>query len=632
MDDTYVLLDRDGKVIDASSTPGILYNKKSQLGSGYTISRVAMSKIEDLNTPSSRPMATIEDLRNQDPNMAILADEKQTELGQMETNPLQGIDTVRVMASTTAAAKEKKISKRDFQLKKLFLQYLNKYSRNVEKFKRYPKQIKQEPAWFYDALDLFKENEISSVDKKRIISFFSALKDYKSQNEPGSMMPEEEANRQYGMMSPYSENPPTAEFEGESDMESIDTGRISQGMKDQLAEQQSQREQPEDTYISQTPQQSSGNDLGIGKLNLSGDQSFISGYITPFKSSITPTQSTPSMQPQLKPKVALASVGGSFGDTLSGAMFGTKPQPRVEQVSAPITARKTQQPKVSVNRTMPHLGKYNNIEVPRLGKSSNGIDIPRIGKPTKTTNNITIKPINLGKQQSKKNIDKYNIMRDFNSIGRNKGSIDIPNINSNKKSISLSSGINGIPNINANKKPTSVSNGVKGSINDVVGNINKLKGQVRGEFKNSGMNKLKGKKKSNEIDVINKLNHQTNSKVSRSALECKMVPRLKEQCGKLFSNNKITQEVGKFKTDMKGISKMVPTVSGDRARISEIDILGSSINAGIDNSNVHQARDMYKKSGSTKMMSVGRIDYDYGFLKGKPNKRHNIDEYEEVEV
>ena len=71
----------------------------------------------------------------------------------------------------------------------------------------YPKQIKQKPAWFELALSKFKDNEISPDDKKKIKDGLNTLWEYRDRNLPERVMSEEEANRQYGIQSPYYEQP-----------------------------------------------------------------------------------------------------------------------------------------------------------------------------------------------------------------------------------------------------------------------------------------------------------------------------------------------------------------------------------------------------------------------------------------
>jgi hypothetical protein len=145
-------------------------------------------------------------------------------------------------------------------------------------------------------------------------------------------------------------------------------------------------------------------------------------------------------------------------------------------------------------------------------------------------------------------------------------------------------------------------------------------------IKNIKSNKNKGHK---DLDVLKKLKMETHNQISREALECKMIPRLKEQCDKVFSRNQITNEVSKFREDFKDISKMVPTVKGDKAKITEINMLGKSIAHGVDGAHVADVRSMYKNSGATKPMNIGMMEYDYSFVTGK--KKPRVEEYYEEE-
>lgn len=604
----YALVDKSGNIVTTSPNYGKLLADANRRGKGERISQVSVTQLEDLDTPKpSRPLATIEDIRESvDEDASIFTEPSQSGLLQMESNPLKTIDTVRIFTSTNAAHKEKKLSKRDYQLKKLFLQYINKYSKNIENFKRYPRQIKQEPAWFYHALDLFKENEISSANKKRIIGFVKDLQDYKSQNAPDTMLSEEESLRQHGLTSRYSEETPLeGEFSGESYVDDIDTEGL---MKSTTAQMRSQADLARSQRSSQEPQYQSDDllygappsipsytedTMGVGKLQSTGDQDFIAGYISPIKSSISSTPDTNFGRPSAK----VASVGGSFGDTLSSAIFGKRPAPQPvsqEPQSIPVVSRNKAKSSQHLNRKTPAiksvgLTKYRNIDLPTIntsGKRGN-IDLPNINT--------------LGKRGKKSN-------RGMFSLGG--GGFDIQ----------------------LNKQAGS-NNSVRNDINGVVKNINLLKTQVRGEMKNNNSITINSKSNSkrkpkSDIDVLKKLKVQTKSTVSRKALECKMIPKLKDQCHKVFTNNQITNEVGKFKNEFKEVSKMVPTVKGENAYISEVGILGNSIDSGVRHSNVENSRDMYRKSGTTKLMNIGTFNFD--FSSGIYKKKKNY--YEEGDV
>lgn len=96
---------------------------------------------------------------------------------------------------------------REKRLKILFLQYINKYLSNPNKYIKYPKQIKQLPSWFDEAMSLFKDNEISRYQKKMIREFFYGLIQYRDSRliTENYNVNTNEANRQLGENSPYSE-------------------------------------------------------------------------------------------------------------------------------------------------------------------------------------------------------------------------------------------------------------------------------------------------------------------------------------------------------------------------------------------------------------------------------------------
>jgi hypothetical protein len=203
-----------------------------------------------------------------------------------------------------------------------------------------------------------------------------------------------------------------------------------------------------------------------------------------------------------------------------------------------------------------------------------------------------------------------------------------------KTTLNISTGKSGL-NIKSGKINTSfkvdkdsvanMSRDVRKSVGGVVGGIKNLKKQVRGEFKGGkslkaiNIRNIKSQKFKDhkDMNVLNELKKQTRSQLSHEALECKMVPKLKAQCDKVFTKNNITSEVKKFRDEFKDINKMVPTVKGEKAKLTEVAMLGKSINHGVDGVHVNDIRDMYQKSGTTKQMNIGRMEYDYSFITGK---------------
>jgi hypothetical protein len=127
-----------------------------------------------------------------------------------EDNPLQNIDFARAYSMNTVKFKEgakNKETKREYFLKKLLIEYVKKYVNKWMTVIEHPKQIKQKPAWFDTALSKFQENELTASERKRIKEAFNALWEYRDRHLPERVMSEEESTRQYGINSPYYEQP-----------------------------------------------------------------------------------------------------------------------------------------------------------------------------------------------------------------------------------------------------------------------------------------------------------------------------------------------------------------------------------------------------------------------------------------
>lgn len=160
------------------------------------------------------------------PSGEELKEEIKSEELWLETNTLEKFDERRLMAQVKV---DKSLSKRDRQLKKLFLQYVAKYKKNPRHYYQHWKQIKDIPSWFEMAMALFKEDEIPGQMKRTIRDFFNGMilyRDTKRSMERGEPIGEEQLNEyseQYGEASPY--NPtynPEFEFEHQKEMDKFD--------------------------------------------------------------------------------------------------------------------------------------------------------------------------------------------------------------------------------------------------------------------------------------------------------------------------------------------------------------------------------------------------------------------------
>ena len=578
-------------------------------------------------------------------------------LSQFGDNPLAKIDTQALRKVNEVLKNEKKITSKQYQLRKLFILYLIRYSTKWNAMENYPKQIKQKPAWFDLALGLFKENEISSDDKKKIKVVFNALWEYRDRSLPERAMGEEESNRQYGVNSPYYIQPE----------ESVELAP-SDEVYTEASIQPSQENYPEPPYTANQPltQYEGDNDFGVRKITPSNDLS-LSRYIIPARKTIDVTTTTnPTMKPPQgtfnmgmtqSEKEFGGSGGGAFSigksmfaglrtaGSLKGVMNQQKPNLPVQPVQvrpdetitvAPqpqVMQRKQKKSTPSVNRNVgdisDELRRVRSIELP-------SIPIQKMPKISTTK-----------KSKGSKLVSGKNKMGLDLSSGKNKMGLDLSFSNMSLGKINSGKSLYGKTKpgkINTSFKVNkgsvgSMANNLRGNVSGVVGGINKLKQQVRGEFKKGdsiksiNLKNIKSKKFSDhkDLNILKKLKSDTHNQISREALECKMIPKLKAQCDKVFTKNHITNEVSKFRTEFKDIHKMVPTVKGDKAKINEVSMLGKSITHGVDGAQVADVRAMYKNSGTTKQMSIGRMEYDYSFITGKKKPKIPVDEYYEEE-
>ena len=588
-------------------------------------------------------------------------------LTQMGDEPLKNIDLAYAESSNVAQLKERKINKTEFELKKLFLRYIKKYKLKWRSLINYPKQIKQEPAWFHLGLSMFTEDQISSKNKKIIKDAFTALWDYRDSILPERVMTEEESLRQYGIHSPYYQAPEDISMEpiNTLSMPSTTDELIAIGNEPQPEFSTPTTAQP----IEYKPPEE--NTLGVRQIVPSSDD-YLSQYVIPMrKTTITPSTVRSQPQPQgtfvmgvTQPQKNIGGSGGgafSIGQNmLSGIRGGgtlkqvlTQNPPNLPQQPLQVVPDETitiaKQPQVmqraqkstasSLNRKTVDfknmgLAKFRNIELPTIGSSkvvkkkksglsaikSSGFELPNISPKSPTNKRSGFELPNMKLSLNAKSNKKSGL----NVISKKRSGIKLSPVKI-KSSIKLEKG-----------SANNMSRDIRKSVGSVVGGINDLKKQVRGEFKsgstlssinikNIKSNKNKGHK---DLDVLKKLKMETHNQISREALECKMIPRLKEQCDKVFNRNHITNEVSKFRKDFKDISKMVPTVKGDKAKITEIAMLGNSIAHGVDGAHVADVRNMYKNSGATKQMNIGMMEYDYSFVTGKKKPKF-VEEYEE---
>lgn len=124
-------------------------------------------------------------------------------------------------------------------LKKLFLQYIRKYVSNPAKYIDHPKQIRNLPSWFDDAIVLFNDAEISRLQKRAIHDFFYGLIQYRDNKiasgefGPSAVTDTEETNRQLGERSPYNysdESPDNVTIPGTKELQNMNLINIAKNV------------------------------------------------------------------------------------------------------------------------------------------------------------------------------------------------------------------------------------------------------------------------------------------------------------------------------------------------------------------------------------------------------------------
>lgn len=580
-------------------------------------------------------------------------------LTQMGKNPLAGIDFAKAEAMNNAAYMEKKYKgakgKRIYELKKVFLRYAKKYALKWDAVINYPKQIKQKPAWFDLALSLFNEDEISSTDKKKIRLAFNILWDYRDRMEPERVMPEEESLRQYGITSPYYQQP-EAEFGGLQPSEEIAPSDVLSITPEEYEPQVASTVERGISEMAPPQPSPAESALGVRKISPDENKDYLSGYVGGFKSNIVELTPFPTKKTGIAPhgEFAVGATGAikSAGDASRGSAFNigrsmfssfskggvlreaaTPPKPALPV--QPVTTTPSEVTPITQPPTM--LQRKKKISKPVAKRT-----VSAVAKGMAKFRNIELPTINPPKMLRAKSLHSTRIKRSKFEIP------SIPNVNVMKSVVSKKQkpkglkSLKSLPKIHSHYSPTksgsikssatfdkrtigNMSGKIRSDVGGIVGGIKELRKQVRSEFrdkealkslnlKNLKSNKVKTNK---DLNVLNQLKSETRATMSKDALNCKMVPKLREQCDRVFRQNKLTGEVSKFRNEFKDISKTVPTVRGDRAKISEVNMLGSLVNKGVENAQVDDIKDMYKNSGSTKQMKIGMVEYDYSFATGK---------------
>jgi hypothetical protein len=361
---------------------------------------------------------------------------------------------------------------REKRLKILFLQYINKYLSNPNKYIRHPKQIRQLPSWFDEAMSLFKDNEISRYQKKMIREFFYGLIQYRD----SKMVSErygvntEEVNRQLGESSPYSETGGLGpelqlprEQELKRDMDMRDLMRRTREIDINKPSEEVPYEEygginpfsPPIPITSTTKGKATFGQLGLGRVNQSN--STVDDYVKFNKSEqVMPgeTQSNPVQKPvqtNVNPtanvlrsnkgvglrngsgstagtgafNVGRGMLGGIFGNMNRNQMLGAVglPGPKVQNtptvVSQATVERRRRKAKIKMNRKLKKkdpltIDNKSSDTISKVLRNVNNMSTGKL-KPLKQTtiNPSRMKPMN---SSTKKNISGLSTVRNMDQL------------------------------------------------------------------------------------------------------------------------------------------------------------------------------------------------------------------------
>ena len=490
------------------------------------------------------------------------------------------------------------MSKKRKFLKKLFLQYIRKYIANPKKYIDHPKQIRNLPSWFDDAIVLFSDEELSREQKRMIREFFYGLVQYRDVKvSSGNITSDtDETNRQLGERSPYAEeDPELTSLPRQNEMEKLDIMGIAKNVNAQNIKEFRQPSMEEyvdndagilpvgESYI--VPKPNSANMGGVQMGRISSGFS-LDNFIIPMGGRKQPVQAAAPIIPIAQPQnitrssaLATSTQNTSFKPTsipvgnmnidLTGFIMGNRNKTSVVPVQpvaqpAPLYRKQNRKIKPKINRWSPKLG---------------GI-IPK---------GITLGKISL---KSKSKSDALSTIR---NMGTTKKGITLANLS---KGITLQS-------VMGKSKKTKSTAGIS-----TIRNMDKVFAQVKNHSKNN---------------------------YNASSMKLKLVSDIKSQCENAFRNNKFKTESVNMKNNyFKDVKNSFPKIRMEiegMGDIHEKNVMTNSM-SGIPGSLDIKSTQFIVKRGSMRPKSIGITEYDFdiGDIYKKRRKTPSMEEeiyYEE---
>jgi len=494
----------------------------------------------------------------------------------------------RVQA-TSLALKKKKI------LKKLFLQYIRKYIANPKKYIDHPKQIRNLPSWFDDAIVLFGEDEITREQKRMIREFFYGLIQYRDQkiaSGESGMDIATETNRQLGERSPYQyseENPDDVSFPRQNEMQQLDVMSIARNVANQNIKEAQQPTMEE--YVESEPDQ-----LPMVTYISNKDKANVGGMLI-----TRPIQSAFSLDNFIRP-------------------IGTRlQQPTGQPSSVQPLVKPIDQP--SIQTTQVPLGNNDNIDLTSFLIGSRGRSLVSRPQPVQPTM-VEPTPVQYRK------IKKGNKVKPKLNRKLPKMSMDmIPNI---PKGLSLK-GIMGKTsielkpiNITANK-PIAIK---KKSLN-IKSKVTVSSQQIMKPVKSMGaLGTIRSMDK-----MFNQIKSHSKNNYTPSNMKMKVISDIKDQCDKAFKRNQFRVESTNMKNNyFRDVKNSLPDIKMEMDGMGDIhekNVMRQSIMGVPKAININNTTPFVVKRGSMRPKSVGITEYDFDLGNIYKKKKKSIPTLEE---
>lgn len=504
------------------------------------------------------------------------------------------------------------------QLKKLFIQYVKKYISNPNKYLQYPKQIKNLPSWFDEALALFNEVEISRGQKKMLREYFYGLIRYRDDklatSNVGGIVNPEETNRQLGERSPYSAS--------EDNLDTL-----------QLPRQQEARRFDVDTLMRENAQMN----VRRATPEIPPEDQF-EEY-----GGINPEEPVSVRYTTTKGNASLGSLGISAvrpSNVEDYVSFGRKRQPQTQPNPEAVPHQKM--PFVKSTPPSPSAGAFNPIDVPtRKGMGINltsfiiGNNKPTIApvqrqQPGYVNENQQPRTPPAWLRASKKPVVRIQRKKKKSVMVAKKPRQSVFDIQRSTDTVAKM--LNNIKDINKIQRTKGVG---KIDLKIKLNNINKKKSSKIVKAKPITDKQMSGLESVRNMDkIFSQIKDHSHNNFGKENMKIKLVDNIKDQCNKAFARNKFKQEAVNMKknffNDVKNSYPQMKSEIREMGNIRENDMMRAGLR---DTTGIIKANRMTSslgiKRGDMRPEAVGIMDFDFSIDPIRSKGKKKVQLYDE---